>query len=162
MDEVESALMLAFFLEFIDKNEVDEYNTILRDSPKLDPAEFLYGKASSRRIKELGQDLNSFRHWNKLAHGLSRIGIGYEPSGMVDNVTVFYAEPIWGDKQAYLNTMLRKWDKHSRGPVRYIEIPGEHHTVLNPRYVDKFYDVFESELQRVGLGAGGRHGNIQP
>lgn len=162
VDEVESALMLAFFLEFIDKNEVDEYNTILRNSPKLDPAEFLYRKASSRRLKELGQDLNSFRHWNKLAHGLSQIGIGYEPSGMVDNVTVFYAEPIWGDKQAYLNTMLRKWDNHSRGPVRYIEIPGEHHTVLNPRYVDKFYDVFESELQRVGLGAGGRHGNMQP
>lgn len=151
VDEIESALMLAFFLGFIDKDQVDEYNTILRESPKLDPAEFLYRKAPIRRIKELGQDLNSFRHWNKLAHGLSQIGIGYEPNGVIDNVTVFYAEPIWGDKQAYLNTMLRKWDKHSRKAVRYIEIPGEHHTVLNPRYVDKFYDVFDSELKCVEL-----------
>ncbi|WP_218638298.1 non-ribosomal peptide synthetase [Actinomyces oris] len=149
VDEIESALMLAFFLGFIDRDQVDEYNAVLRQSPELEPASFLYSKAPSRRIKELGQSLSSFRHWNKLAHRLSQIGIGYEPKGVIDNVTVFYADPIWGDQRTYFDTMLRKWDGHSRRPVRYVEVPGEHHTLLNPKYVDKFYEIFESELKRI-------------
>jgi putative peptide synthase protein len=149
VDRIESALMLSFFLGFIDKHEVDEYGQALREEPGLDPAEYLFTRAPAVRIRELGQDLASFRHWNELAYGLSQIGIPYRPSGTVSDVTVLYAQPIWGDKDEYLTTMLRKWDQYSRDAVRYVEVPGEHHTLLGPEHADKFQYVLKAELTRI-------------
>ncbi len=60
--------------------------------------------------------------------------------------------PIWGDKNAYLETMLRRWGDYSDNPVRYVEVPGQHHTVLGPDFVDRFQSVFKAELTRIEEG----------
>ncbi|WP_445506265.1 non-ribosomal peptide synthetase [Niallia sp. 03190] len=149
VDRVESALMLSFFLGFIDKSQLDTIGNYLRESEDINPVDYLFSLAPTSRIRELGQDLTTFKHWNDLAYGLSQIGGSYKPRGSVNDVTVFYAEPIWGSKTDYLATMLKKWDKYSRSPVRYIKVPGEHHTILNPEFVDKFQEIFRSELSKM-------------
>ena len=45
--------------------------------------------------------------------------------------------------------MLRKWDQYSRDAVRYVEVPGEHHTLLGPEHADKFQYVLKAELTRI-------------
>ena len=149
VDRVESALMLAFFLGFIGKHQLDTLGDFLRQSGDLDPAEYLFSLAPPSRVRELVLDMDSFKHWNSLAYGLSQIGRHYQPEGKVDNVTVFYADPLWGDKSSYLEQQLKKWDRHSRSPVRYIEVPGEHHTILDPEFVGRFQEIFRSELSRL-------------
>lgn len=86
--------------------------------------------------------------WNDLAYHLAQIGATYQPSGNVQDVTLFYAQPIWGSKEEYLSTMLKQWDNFSSSPVNYIEIPGEHHTIFDGEFVNKFHDIFVSELNR--------------
>lgn len=149
VDRVESALMLSFFLGFIDKSQLDTLGNYLRESEDINPVDYLFSLAPTSRIRELGQDLTTFKHWNDLAYGLSQIGGSYKPKGSVNDITVFYAQPIWGSKADYFETMLKKWDKYSRSPVRYIEVPGEHHTILNPEFVDKFQEIFRSELSKM-------------
>ncbi|KLI01901.1 peptide synthetase [Sporolactobacillus inulinus CASD] len=149
VDRVESALILSFFLGFIDKSQLDTLGNYLRESEDINPVDYLFSLAPTSRIRELGQDLTTFKHWNDLAYGLSQIGGSYKPKGSVNDITVFYAQPIWGSKADYFETMLKKWDKYSRSPVRYIEVPGEHHTILNPEFVDKFQEIFRSELSKM-------------
>jgi acyl-CoA synthetase (AMP-forming)/AMP-acid ligase II/thioesterase domain-containing protein/acyl carrier protein len=148
VDRIESALMLSFFLGFIGKHQLDTLSDYLRQSNDLDPAEYLFSLAPPSRIHELGLDMAGFKHWSSLAYGLSQIGRRYKPEGKVENVVVFYASPLWGDKLSYLENQLKKWDKHSRSPVRYIEVPGEHHTILNPEFVGRFQEIFRSELSK--------------
>lgn len=152
VDRVESALMLSFFLGFINKDQLDSLGEMLRNSPNIDPSEYLFKLAPKKRIKELNQDLNSFKHWNDLAYNLAQIGAKYKPSGKVNDVRVFYADPIWGKKSEYLNHTLKKWNKFSNNPVKYIEIPGEHHTILTPEFVNKFHSIFVNELNEINKG----------
>lgn len=152
VDRLESALMLSLFLDFIDRDQVDEYGTFLKTHPEIDPVEYLFSHAPTVRVRELGQSLSAFTHWNELAHGLAQIGRTHQPSGTTSDVHVFYAEPIWGDKETYLETTLHKWDGYSDNPVRYIEVLGEHHTVLGPDFVDRFQSVFKAELARIEEG----------
>jgi thioesterase domain-containing protein len=104
VDRPESALMLALFLGFIDRDEVDEYGQFLKEHPEIDPAGHLFSHAPAVRVRDLGQNLLSFTHWNELAYGLAQIGMSHRPVGTVSDVRVFYAQPIWGDKQDYLET----------------------------------------------------------
>ncbi|WP_454114802.1 AMP-binding protein [Microbacterium lacticum] len=152
VDRLESALMLSLFLDFIDRDQVDEHGQYLKEHPELDPAEYLFAQAPANRVRELGLSLPSFTHWNELAYGLAQIGKTHRPVGKTSDVRVFYAQPIWGDKNAYLETMLRRWGDYSDNPVRYVEVPGQHHTVLGPDFVDRFQSVFKAELTRIEEG----------
>lgn len=141
--------MLSFFLGFIDKDQLDTLGDVLRKSPEINPVKYLYNIAPKSRIKELGQNLASFEKWNDLAFHLAQIGGTYSPSGKASDIRVFFAQPIWGSQKEYLETMLKQWDDYSDNPVKYIEIPGEHHTIFGPEYVNKFHSVFEEELSEI-------------
>ncbi|MHA8262230.1 hypothetical protein ACYATO_00530 [Lactobacillaceae bacterium Melli_B3] len=67
----------------------------------------------------------------------------------MNDIRVFYAQPIWGSQKEYLNTMLKQWDNYSSNPVKYIEVPGEHHTIFDREYVNKFHSAFENELSDI-------------
>ncbi|AGH87391.1 AMP-binding protein [Ralstonia nicotianae] len=150
VDAVESALMLAFFLSLIDRSQIDALPERLRAiQPHKDPCDYLFEIAPKERLKELDLDLPRFKAWAALALSLSDIGQAYTPSGSVDSITVFYADPLWGSKQAYLEHELKRWDQLTRSPNRYIEVAGEHHTMLDPRHVASFQAVLRAELDRV-------------
>ncbi|KFX28317.1 peptide synthetase [Ralstonia solanacearum] len=149
VDAVESAIMLAFFLSLIDRVQIDALPERLRAMlPHKDPCEYLFEIAPKERLKELDLDLPRFKAWAALALSLSDIGQAYTPSGNVDSITVFYADPLWGSKQAYLESELKRWDQLTRSPNRYIEVAGEHHTMLDPRHVAGFQAILRAELDR--------------
>lgn len=149
VDAVESAIMLAFFLSLINKQQMEELPNQLRSArTPEDPCAYLIRIASPERLTELDLDLPRFRAWAALAQSLSDIGHTYSPSGTVDSVTVFYAHPLWGAKQHYLESQLKNWDKFTRAPNRYIEVAGEHHTLLDPKHVTGFQAVLRAELDR--------------
>jgi thioesterase domain-containing protein len=66
----------------------------------------------------------------------------------VESVTVFYAQPLSGTKESWLNDHLRRWDELTRTPNRYIEVPGEHHTVFGAGHVAAFQAVLRAEIAR--------------
>lgn len=148
VDAVESAIMLAFFLSLIDRQQIEDLPTLLRSKPNRDPCDYLFGIASPERLAELDLDLKRFKAWAALALGLSDVGHAYKPSGSVESVTIFYADPVWGTKEDYLRDQLKRWDQFSRSPNRYIEVAGEHHTLLDPKHVAGFQATLRAELDR--------------
>lgn len=148
LDPVEGAINLAFFLTLIDKAELEKLPPLLRATPERDPCTYLIDIAPPQRLIELDLDLEKFRAWAALAQSLLTLGRSYTPSGQVDSMTIFYAIPLRGTKERWLNEELRRWDDFTRKPNRYIDVDGEHYTLMGPKHVATFQATLRAELDR--------------
>lgn len=153
LDPVEAAVNLAFFLSLVDKTQAQELPAQLRARPDQDPFAYLIDNAPPERLTELDLDLVKFTAWAGLAQSLLTMGRSYHPSGQVEALTVFYAIPLRGTKEDWLNRELRRWDDFSRSANRYIDVAGEHYTLMGPKHVATFQSVLRAELDRALAGA---------
>ncbi|AIO68852.1 non-ribosomal peptide synthetase [Burkholderia oklahomensis] len=149
LDEVEGAVNLAFFLSLIDKQQSLTLPPQLRAAmSEQDPLAYLIDNAPPGRLAELDLDLPKFRAWAGLAQSLLTLGRSYVPSGNVQSMSIFYAIPLRGTKEDWLNKELRRWDEFTRAPNRYIDVAGEHYTLMGPAHVGTFQAVLRAELDR--------------
>lgn len=156
LDFVETAANLAFFLALIDKKQSLELPGRLRGLPREEQLAHIIDLAPKRRLAELDLDLRKFTDWAELADGLTDLGRTYQPSGTVRSMSVFYAVPLRGTKEDWLRRELHRWDEHTTGTVRYLDVPGEHYTLMGPRHVAAFQAILRHELDRaLGDGEGG-------
>ncbi|WP_030590841.1 non-ribosomal peptide synthetase [Streptomyces anulatus] len=146
LDFVETAVNLAFFLGLIDKQQSLDLPEQLRALPWEERSARLIEIAPPDRIVELDLDPQRFCAWAQLADGLTDLGRGYEPSGRVRSMSVFYAVPLRGSKEDWLRDELRRWDEHTTGANRYVDVPGEHYTLMGPRHVAAFQAILRREL----------------
>ncbi|QNJ40162.1 non-ribosomal peptide synthetase [Streptomyces buecherae] len=153
LDFVETATNLALFLDLVDRRRARELPAELRALPADERLARLLDLAPPRRLRDLDLDLPKFTAWARLASGLTALGREYQPSGTVRSMTVFYAVPLRGTKEDWLARELRRWDEHTRSQNRYIEVPGEHYTMLGPRHVATFQAILRRELDHA-LGEG--------
>ena len=148
LDFVETAANLAFFLALIDKRQSLELPDQLRSLSRDEQLAQLLERAPQGRLAELDLDFVKFKAWAELANGLTDLGRSYTPSGEVRSLTVFYAVPLRGTKEDWLNNELRRWDEHASGENRYIDVPGEHYTLMGPQHVASFQSILRAELDR--------------
>jgi thioesterase domain-containing protein/acyl carrier protein len=147
LDVVEGAVNLAFFLALVDKQQADELPNKLRAAlPDQDPCAYLIEHAPPKRLAELDLDLPKFTAWAGLAQSLLTLGRSYAPSGTVESMTVFYAHPLRGTKENWLNNEIKHWDDFSRSPNRYVDVAGEHYTLMGPKHVGTFQGTLRAEL----------------
>ncbi|WP_406012887.1 alpha/beta fold hydrolase [Streptomyces sp. NBC_00984] len=148
LDFVETAANLAYFLALIDRKQSLELPGRLRGRPVEEQLAHLMSLAPPDRLAELDLDADKFGTWAELANRLTDLGRSYEPSGSVPSMNVFYAIPLRGTKEDWLNNELRRWDEYTTGPNRYIEVPGEHYTLMSPQHVASFQSILRRELDR--------------
>ncbi|MER7395354.1 non-ribosomal peptide synthetase [Streptomyces sp. NPDC000151] len=148
LDYIETAVNLAMFLELISKQQAAELPAQLRPLGKDEQLKHLIEIAPPERLTELDLDLPRFTAWADLADGLTALGRTYHPSGTVRAMSVFYAIPLRGTKEDWLNDELRRWDEHTREENRYLDVPGEHYTLMGPKHVAAFQTILRSELDR--------------
>lgn len=154
VDTVACAVNLAFFLSLIDMKQALELPEQLRAAaPEQDPCARLVQIAPPERLAELDIDEAKFRAWAALTYALLVVARPYVPSGAVESMTVFYAHPLHGTKQQWLDNELKRWDAFSRAPARYIDVPGEHHVIMGPKHVGSFQAALRSEIDRAMGGA---------
>lgn len=146
LDFAETATNLAFFLALIDKKQSLELPERLRPLPREEQVARLIALAPAGRLAELDLTADRFAAWAELADSLTDLGRTYEPSGTVPSMSVFHALPLRGDRQDWLDNELRRWDAFTTGPNRYLEVPGEHYTMLAPQHVATFQAVLRREL----------------
>lgn len=148
LDYAEGAVNLAFFLSLVTKEQAATLAAELRGLPPQRILEHLIALAPSERLAELDLDLRKFGNWVDLAQSLVNLGRTYEPSGTVRSVSVFCAIPLHGTKEDWVNNALRKWDDFTREPNRYIDVPGEHYTMMDAQHVATFQAILRKELER--------------
>lgn len=148
LDFVETAANLAFFLELIDKRQSLELPAQLRSLSQDEQLAYFIDHAPEGRLAELDLTFERFKAWAELADGLTNLGRGYSPAGTVSSMSVFYAIPLRGTKEDWLNNELRRWDEHATGENHYIDVPGEHYTLMGPTHVATFQSILRKELDR--------------
>lgn len=150
LDPTEGAVNLASFLSLISREEAEQLPTKLRESVpgKRERLEYILGIASKERLAELDLDLDGFEAWVDLAQSLVELGRDYTPSGNVRSLSIFYAIPLRGTKEDWLRTQLRQWDGFSREPNTYLDVPGEHYTLMGATHVRTFQSILRAELDR--------------
>ncbi|WP_043486807.1 MULTISPECIES: AMP-binding protein [Streptomyces] len=153
LDFIETATNLAFFLDLINKKQSLDLPGQLRGLPKEEQLAHFLTIAPPGRLAELDLDLDKFTAWAELANGLTDLGRSYTPTGTTRSMTVFYAIPLRGTKEDWLNNELRRWDEHTTEANRYIDVPGEHYTLMGPQHVATFQAILRRELDRA-LGDG--------
>ncbi|MEU9987482.1 non-ribosomal peptide synthetase [Streptomyces sp. NPDC048045] len=146
LDFAETATNLAFFLALIDKKQSLELPARLRPLPREEQVARLIELAPAGRLAELDLTVERFAAWAELADSLTDLGRSYEPSGSVPSMSVFHALPLRGTRQDWLDNELRRWDAFTTGPNHYLEVPGEHYTMLAPAHVAEFQAVLRREL----------------
>ncbi|MFD8386040.1 AMP-binding protein [Streptomyces sp. NPDC059679] len=153
LDFIETATNLAFFLDLINKKQSLDLPGQLRGLPKEEQLAHFLTIAPQGRLAELDLDLDKFTAWAELANGLTDLGRSYTPAGTTRSMTVFYAIPLRGTKEDWLDNELRRWDEHTTEANRYIDVPGEHYTLMGPQHVATFQAILRRELDRA-LGDG--------
>ncbi|MGW3043590.1 AMP-binding protein [Kitasatospora sp. NPDC001159] len=153
LDFIETAVNLAFFMALIDKKQSRELPGQLRGLPQEEQLARLLALAPPARIAELDLDQEKFAAWADLADRLTGLGQSYRPSGTVRSMTVLYADPLRGTKEDWLTNELRRWDDFTEGANRYVEVPGEHYTLMGPQHVAAFQAILRKELDRA-MGEG--------
>jgi thioesterase domain-containing protein len=152
LDYTETAVNLAMFLELIGKQQAKELPAKLRALGKDAQLARLIELSPSERLAELDLDLERFTAWADLADGLTDLGRTYQPAGDVRSMSVFYAIPLRGTKRDWLENELRRWEDFTRETVRFIDVPGEHYTLMGPGHVDVFQATLRAELDRALSG----------
>lgn len=148
LDPIEGAVNLAFFLSIIDKKQADALPAQLRAEAPNEFCARLIALAPRERLEELDLDLEKFTAWAGLAQSLIELGRAYAPSGAVESLSVFYAIPLRGTKERWLNQELRRWDEFARSANRYIDVEGEHYTLMGPKHIASFQATLRAELDR--------------
>jgi acyl-CoA synthetase (AMP-forming)/AMP-acid ligase II/thioesterase domain-containing protein len=146
LDDTMGMLHLAFMLDLMKKERADELAVPLRAKPRSEQIEYIIAAAPKRRLEELDLDVPKFSAWVDLTMGLQRLGGVYEPSGQVSSVSVFHAIPLRGTKQEWVKRVT-EWDHFTREANRYIDVPGEHHTMMGPQYVGALQAALHKELE---------------
>ncbi|MFE5097325.1 alpha/beta fold hydrolase [Streptomyces sp. NPDC056638] len=144
----DGAINLALFLELINPADIPELTTTLRPLPEADQLAHLVEHAPPGRLAELDLNVARFGAWVHLAQSMVHLGRDYEPSGTAERVRVFYCTPLKGTKQEWLDGQLRDWDEFARETNSYIEVDGEHYTLMSPQHVQSFQATLRRELTR--------------
>lgn len=148
LDFTETATNLAMFLDLLEPGEAERLGDALRPLPKHEQIAALLELAPPGRLAELDLDLPRLTAWADLAHGLTSLGRTFHPAGEVRTMTVFCADPLRGTRADWVEKELRRWDEHTSEPVRYVDVPGEHYTMIGPKHVKAFAPLLRAELAR--------------
>jgi acyl-CoA synthetase (AMP-forming)/AMP-acid ligase II/thioesterase domain-containing protein/acyl carrier protein len=149
LDFTEGMVNLAFFLSLVTKEQAEALPALLRRMTKQEQLEYMIANSPAARLAELDLDVKKFAHWAELTQSLLKMGREYEPSGTVESLTVFYAVPLRGTKSDWLNKQLKAWDSFTRKPNRYIDVAGEHYTLMGAKHVPTFQAILRRELEGV-------------
>ncbi|MFG3016100.1 AMP-binding protein [Streptomyces cinerochromogenes] len=148
LDFVETAVNLAMFLDLVPEQRAATLPAELRPLGRREQLARLIDLADPDRLAELDLDLARFTAWAELADGLTDLGRSYRPAGSVARMSVFHAVPLRGTRQDWLDKELSRWADFTREEPRYIDVPGEHYTLMGPRHVAVFQSLLRAELDR--------------
>ncbi|CDH03074.1 thioesterase domain-containing protein [Xenorhabdus bovienii] len=148
VDDADIATTLAFFLSLVEREQKDELPAQIRTSAvNKDPCKYLLQDVSTEKLKELDLNLEKFKAWAALTKSLLKVGRSYVPTGHIESMSIFYADPPRGSKEEW-KTHLKRWDDFTRSPNAYIPVAGDHYDLMGPKHLATFQAILRNEIDR--------------
>ncbi|KAL9003649.1 MAG: hypothetical protein Q9188_003493 [Gyalolechia gomerana] len=154
LDWTAGLLHIAHFCGIVTEQRSEELVEKLRSLPEGEQIKQLLAESDQQRCEELALTYDSLRTWINVAWSLQKIGWEYDPSGSVNNMDVFYCQPlkvVARTRQEYRETKLNLWSDFVREDVRFHEVDGEHYTMIGAEHVPKFQQSLKRALAARGL-----------
>ncbi|CAG8180154.1 unnamed protein product [Penicillium salamii] len=154
LDWTNCLLHLSFFLDVISEEVSEQIQTAVRNLLPAKAVAYIMSIALRSRINDLSLTPEKLEHWSHLAFGLQSMASNYEPEGIVENMDVFYCNPlavVATSKTEWLQDHLSKWQDFTKTDVRYHEVGGSHYTMLLPDHVRSFQATLQRALTLRGL-----------
>ncbi|KAM7187061.1 hypothetical protein V8F20_011129 [Naviculisporaceae sp. PSN 640] len=149
-------LHLAQFLGLVSEARVaDETSSpTYLDSAKEDALLRVMELSDKVRLLELGLGQEALTRWADVAYGLQSMAVDYEPSGVVDSIDVFHAEPLRvaaSSREEWVNEHLSRWAEFCRTTPHFHAVGGAHYTMLGPEHVEMFARTLQEALLARGV-----------
>ncbi|KIM60237.1 hypothetical protein SCLCIDRAFT_1217003 [Scleroderma citrinum Foug A] len=154
LDEIDwtrGLLNLAYFLGLLSREMADAFAPSIRPLIRAEQLAVVWKEFSPARVDDLDMTLEKLSHWVDVAGALVQCGKGYQPSGSVATMDVFYAIPPHGSKGDWLNQRLKGWVAFSRTEPLYTDIPGQHYTLLDMQHASQFQKILRERLEARGV-----------
>jgi thioesterase domain-containing protein len=144
---------LALVLDLITIARFVDLNRQLQPEPPTnDVCDYVLTFANPERLAELDLDRHKFSVWSRVAHSLESLLLTHLATGTVNRMTIFCSEGVssrytttqWS-KQSW-RELLNHWDEFVVQP-RYVEVPGDHHSLMSPKHVAGFQAVLRAEIE---------------
>ncbi|KAF8435471.1 putative quinone synthetase [Boletus edulis BED1] len=144
-------LNLSYFLGLVSKQHANELAPTLRPLTRKEQLDTIWKLSPPERLLELQLTPEGLDHWVNIAGSLIECGKTYEPNGSVSSLDVFYANPLKGTKEDWLNNQLKPWAGFCREEPSFTDVPGQHYTLMDFDHVPGFQKIFRSRLEARGL-----------
>ncbi|KAG2753836.1 atromentin synthetase [Suillus brevipes Sb2] len=151
IDWTDGMLNLSYFLGLLSKHDAEALMPVMRPLTKKEQLEVVWKMSPHQRLVELQLTTEKLDHWVNIAVSLVLCGKDYVPSGSVSTVDVFCAIPLRGTKSDWVNNRLKAWSNFTRSDSSYIDVPGEHYTLMNIENIPQFQKIFRDRLEARGL-----------
>ncbi|KAH7912283.1 atromentin synthetase [Hygrophoropsis aurantiaca] len=144
-------LKLPHYLGLISKDDANQLAPRLRPMKKKKQLRTVWKLSPPERLAELHLTPAKLYHWIDIVASFIELCKQYRPTGSVSAMDVFYAIPPTGSKAEWLSDELKPWSTFSRHEPNYIEVPGQHYTLMDFDHVPQFQKIFRNCLDTRGL-----------
>lgn len=152
---VDVLLHIAFFLELIDEDTMDEITPKLHAmSTREEVLAYVMEVGDKEHAAALAVDTAKLELISNIAENF-RVNVEtYEPVGLVETLDVFVADPpryAANGRQDWRDNKLGRWADFSRTETAFWDCPGIHAKMLNPQHMSEFAKIFKQAMKRRGL-----------
>jgi thioesterase domain-containing protein/acyl carrier protein len=146
---VEIATAVAWVLELIDAKQCERLRAEIPDAPAtLETSEYILRFASRTRVAQLDLDSTKFLTWSRVAHVTEDVMYQHATIGKVSSMTIFCSDGIAGLALGDdWRKRLRRWGEFSLQPAKFVDVPGDHYTLMMPKNVASFQALFRAEIE---------------
>ncbi|KAL1915620.1 uncharacterized protein VTP21DRAFT_6379 [Calcarisporiella thermophila] len=103
------------------------------------------------RLAELDMTPEKLDRWVHLAKNLVEIGLNYPFKGKVScSLTCFISDGFECTKESWVQRQF-VWKEYTRNACEFVDVPGEHFTILDNEHVEEFHRIFTKKLRAAGL-----------
>ncbi|KAI0533225.1 acyl-protein synthetase [Xylaria digitata] len=125
-----------------------------REASKEEALNTVLLMAGEERMKELGMTSSDLLRWVNTACALRAIAADFDPSGSVQTMDIFHAEPLKYlliTRQQWVTEQLSGWRDFCQTELRFHAVGGTHDTMLGPDHVASFSLTLKAALKARGL-----------
>lgn len=154
LDWIDVLLHIAFFLELIDEKTMDDNTPHMHTLDREAALSYILSKSDAERASALAIDKERLALISDIAENFRVHVQTYEPTGTVESLDVFVADPpsyAAKDRKDWRENKLGPWVDFSRTDTKFHDCPGIHAKMLNREHMNGFAKIFKAAMRRRGV-----------